>query len=168
MLLHQDFIRIAKKYANKLAFIDRTTDRRITYSRALTASLILAEKIKKYTDDFIGIMIPTSAGCALSILGVLMNGRTPVMINYATGAANNAIFAREKCGFKTIITSRSLLEKINCPAIEGMVFIEDIMEGISSREKFKAAVIAKLPAALIVKMVHRGSEDDNSVILFTS
>ena len=168
MLLHQRFVKVAKKYGNKPAFIDRTSDRRVTYSRALVASLILAEKMKRYGDDFTGIMIPTSAGCALSVLGVLMSGRIPVMINYSTGAVNNAVYAQGKCNFKTIITSRALIEKINCPVIDGMVFIEDIMEGISGRERLKAALIAKLPAALILKTVHGGHEDDNSAVLFTS
>lgn len=168
MLLHQRFVKVAKKYGNKPAFIDRTSDRRVTYSRALVASLILAEKMKRYGDGFTGIMIPTSAGCALSVLGVLMSGRIPVMINYSTGAVNNAVYAQGKCNFKTIITSRALIEKINCPVIDGMVFIEDIMEGISGRERLKAALVAKLPAALILKTVHEGHEDDNSAVLFTS
>ena len=168
MLLHQHFVRIAKRYGSKPAFIDRTSDRRITYSKALIASLILAEKFKKYNKGFLGIMIPTSAGCALSILGTLMSGRTPVMINYSTGAANNAVYAQKKCNFKTIVTSKALLEKINCPVVDGMVFIEDIMEKISRSEKLKAALIAKLPVTLILKMIHSGHKDDNIVILFTS
>jgi acyl-[acyl-carrier-protein]-phospholipid O-acyltransferase / long-chain-fatty-acid--[acyl-carrier-protein] ligase len=168
MLLHQHFVRIAKRYGDKLAFIDRTSDKRVSYSKALIASLILSEKFRKYKEGFLGIMIPTSAGCALSILGTLMSGRTPVMINYSTGAANNALYAQKKCNFKTIITSKALLEKINCPIIDGMVFIEDIMEEISGREKLKAVLKAKLPVPLILKMIHGGHEDDNTVILFTS
>jgi acyl-[acyl-carrier-protein]-phospholipid O-acyltransferase / long-chain-fatty-acid--[acyl-carrier-protein] ligase len=168
MLLHQHFVEIAKRYGNKLAFIDRTSDKRITYSKSLIASIILAEKLKKHTEGFIGIMIPTSAGCALSILGTLMSGKTPVMINYSTGAANNALYAQQKCNFKTIITSKALLEKISCPVIEGMVFIEDIMESISVGEKLRAALIAKLPVPLILRILHGGQQDDNLVILFTS
>jgi acyl-[acyl-carrier-protein]-phospholipid O-acyltransferase/long-chain-fatty-acid--[acyl-carrier-protein] ligase len=168
MLLHQHFVRIAKRYGSKLAFIDRTSDRKVTYSKALIASLILTEKFKKYEEGFIGIMIPTSAGCALSVLGTLMSGKTPVMINYSTGAANNVKYAQRKCNFNTIITSKALIEKINCPVVDGMVFIEDIMEGVSWREKIKAALISKLPALLILKMIHEGSNDDNLVILFTS
>jgi acyl-[acyl-carrier-protein]-phospholipid O-acyltransferase / long-chain-fatty-acid--[acyl-carrier-protein] ligase len=168
MLLHRHFVKIAKRYGNKLAFIDRTSDRRVTYTKALIASLILSDKFKKYEEGFLGIMIPTSAGSALSILGTLMSGKTPVMINYSTGAANNAMYAQKKCTFKTIITSKALLEKINCPVLDGMVFIEDIMEGISAGEKLKAALKAKLPVPLILKMVHGGQEDDNVVILFTS
>jgi acyl-[acyl-carrier-protein]-phospholipid O-acyltransferase / long-chain-fatty-acid--[acyl-carrier-protein] ligase len=168
MLLHQHFVKIAKRYGNKLAFIDRTSDRRVTYTKALIASLILSDKFRKYEEGFLGIMIPTSAGCALSVLGTLMSGRTPVLINYSTGAASNAMYAQKKCNFKTIITSKALLEKINCPVIDGMVFIEDIMEAISAGEKLKAALKAKLPMPLIFRMVHGGQDDDNVVILFTS
>ncbi|MEW6584392.1 MAG: AMP-binding protein [Nitrospirota bacterium] len=168
MLLHQHFVKIAKRCGNKLAFIDRTSDKKVTYSKALIASLIISEKIKKCDPGFVGIMIPTSAGAALSILGALMAGRTPVMINYSTGAANNVKYAQKKCGFTTIITSKALLEKIDCPVIEGMVFIEDIMEGITTGEKLKAALISKLPAPFILRMIHGGHEDDNVVVLFTS
>jgi len=168
MLLHQHFVTIAKRYGDKLAFIDCTSDKRVSYSKALIASLIFSEKFRRYKEGFLGIMIPTSAGCALSILGTLMSGRTPVMINYSTGAANNALYAQKKCNFKTIITSKALLEKINCPIIDGMVFIEDIMDEISGREKLKAALKAKLPVPFILKMIHGGHEDDNIVILFTS
>lgn len=168
MLLHQHFVKIAKRCGNKLAFIDRTSDRRVTYTKALIASLILSDKFKKYEEGFLGIMIPTSAGCALTVLGALMSGKTPVMINYSTGAAQNAAYAQKKCHFKTIVTSKALLERINCPVLDGMVFIEDIMEGVSSTDKLKAAFKAKLPLALILRIVHAGQEDDNAVILFTS
>lgn len=168
MLLHQQFIKSAKKYGEKLAFIDRTSDRRITYSKALIASFILANKFQKYDKGFIGIMIPTGVGCALSILGALMSDRTPVMINYSTGAANNALYAQKRCGFKTIITSKALLDKIGCPTLDGMVFIEDIMQGVSIKDKLSAALKSKLPLQILFKNIHMGSEDDNAVILFTS
>jgi acyl-[acyl-carrier-protein]-phospholipid O-acyltransferase/long-chain-fatty-acid--[acyl-carrier-protein] ligase len=61
MLMHHRFVVTAKKYGGKLAFIDHSTDRKMTYSKALIASLILQEKFKKYEEGFIGIMIPTTA-----------------------------------------------------------------------------------------------------------
>ncbi|MBI5464390.1 MAG: AMP-binding protein [Ignavibacteriales bacterium] len=168
MLLHHKFIETAKQYGNKLAIVDRTTNRRITYARALIASLILSEKLKKYDPGFIGIMIPTSAGCLLTMLAALMSGRTPVMINYSTGAAQNAEFGQKKCDFKTIITSRALLEKINCRIVPGMVFIEDIMNEITVYDKLSAAVKSKLSAGMIQSRVAAGNGDDNLVVLFTS
>ena len=90
------------------------------------------------------------------------------MINYSTGAEGNAKYAQKKCKFKTIITSRALLEKIGCPVIEGMVMIEDIMEGVTVVDKLKAALKAKLPLSLLLGSIHKGDEDDTAAILFTS
>ena len=97
-----------------------------------------------------------------------MSGRIPVMINYSTGAEANARYAQKKCKFKTIITSKALLEKINCPVIDGMVLIEDIMAGVTTADKLKAALISKLPVNLIFNTIHKGNEDDTAAILFTS
>jgi len=168
MLLHHQFVAMAKKHSKKLGIIDKTTKRNVTYERALIGSLILARKFKKYDQGYIGIMIPTSAGCALATVGALMSGRVPVMINYSTGAENNARYAQEKCGFKTIITSKALLEKINCPLIDGMILIEDIMKRVSTLDKLRAALIAKMPVSVITNSIHGGAEDDTVAILFTS
>ncbi len=131
MLLHQEFVRNAKRYSKKFAIKDKTTKSDVTYGRALIGALILSKKFESYDKGYIGIMIPTSAGCALATVGALMSGRVPVMINYSTGAEQNCRFAQEKCNFKTIITSKALLDKISCPVIEGMVLIEDIMKSVS-------------------------------------
>ncbi len=168
MLLHQQFVHMAKKHAKKLAIIDKTTGKNVTYSRALIGALILGSKFKKYDKGFIGIMIPTSAGCALATVGALMSGRIPVMINYSTGAESNAKYAQKKCKFKTIITSRALLEKIDCPVIDGMVLIEDIMESVSTGDKLIAALKTKLPVKMILNSIHKGDENDTAAILFTS
>lgn len=159
---------MAKRHAGKLAVIDKSTGKSVTYSRALIGALILSSKFKKYDEGFIGIMIPTSAGCALATVAALMSGRIPVMINYSTGAEVNARYAQKKCRFKTIITSKALLEKINCPLIEGMVLIEDLMAGVTTGDKLKAALKTKLPVSMILNTVHKGEDNDTAVILFTS
>jgi acyl-[acyl-carrier-protein]-phospholipid O-acyltransferase/long-chain-fatty-acid--[acyl-carrier-protein] ligase len=159
---------MAKRHAKKLAVIDKTTGKNITYSRALIGALILSSKFSRYDKGFIGIMIPTSAGCALATVGALMSGRIPVMINYSTGAEANAKYAQRKCKFKTIITSKTLLEKINCPVIDGMVLIEDIMAGVTTTDKLKAALRTKLPVNMILNGIYKGDENDTAAILFTS
>jgi acyl-[acyl-carrier-protein]-phospholipid O-acyltransferase/long-chain-fatty-acid--[acyl-carrier-protein] ligase len=168
MLLHQQFVRIAKAHKKKLAFIDRSTGRRLTYGRSLVAALILSRKLRRYRDTYIGIMVPTSAGCALAILATLFAGKVPVMINYSTGAETNARFAQQRCGFRRIITSRALLEKINCQKVDGMVFLEDILGAVSIVDKVAAASRAAMPTAVLMKSVYGGVEDDTAVILFTS
>ena len=121
MLLHSEFIKIAKQKKSKIAIVDKTTEKELSFSKSLIAALILASKLKKIKDGFVGVMVPNSAGSILTVLGLLFNKKVPVMINYSTGAKENCLYARDKCGFKTIITSKKLLEKINCEFIPGMI-----------------------------------------------
>jgi acyl-[acyl-carrier-protein]-phospholipid O-acyltransferase/long-chain-fatty-acid--[acyl-carrier-protein] ligase len=168
MLLHQQFVRIARRHAKKLAIIDKTTGKSITYSKALIGALILCSKFRKYDKGFIGIMIPTSAGCALSSVAMLMSGRVPVMINYSTGAENNARYAQKKCKFRTIIASKALLDKIGCPVMDGMVMIEDLMAGVTTGDKLKAILKSLLPVSILLSLLHSGNENDTAAMLFTS
>ncbi len=168
MLLHHKFILSAKKNPGKNAIVDKTTNKTVTYQKALIASLILAARFKKNEGEFIGIMLPTSAGAALATAACLMGGKIPVMINYSTGALENALYAKKKCSFGTIVTSSALLEKINCPKIEGMVFLEETMNQITAAEKIKAAIKSKLPAKTLIKMVGGTNDYETAAILFTS
>lgn len=168
MLLHQQFVRIARRHAKKLAIIDKTTGKSITYSKALIGALILCSKFRKYDKGFIGIMIPTSAGCALSSVAMLMSGRVPVMINYSTGAENNARYAQKKCKFRTIIASKALLDKIGCPVMDGMVMIEDLMASVTTGDKLKAILKSLLPVSILLSLLHSGNENDTAAMLFTS
>ncbi|PKL82914.1 MAG: bifunctional acyl-ACP--phospholipid O-acyltransferase/long-chain-fatty-acid--ACP ligase [Ignavibacteriae bacterium HGW-Ignavibacteriae-3] len=168
MLLHHEFVRSAKKFEKKLAVIDRTLGRRVTYKKALIGSLVLTNKFKQYEEGFLGIMLPNTVGTVLSVLATVMSGRIPVMINYSTGAAANCEFAQKKCAFKTIITSRALLEKVGCPHIDGMVYLEDIMKSVSFFDKIRAALKSGLSAESIIKKIHQGEENDTLLILFTS
>lgn len=168
MQLHQRFIQTAKKFSLRIAVYDKATMTDFTYSKMLIASFILKEYIGKIRGKYIGVLLPTGAGAMLTILGTLMKGKIPVMINYSTGAMDNCRYAREKCQFKTIITSKKLLDKLNLEPIDHMIYIEDILAKVRLKDKLKAALLSKLPFALLKNLVHHGSLDEISVILFTS
>ena len=168
MLLHQQFIRVAKRNRHKMALVDRSTGRRLDYGKALIGSLILARKFKRIDDGYVGVMIPTSAGCMLTILALVMCGKVPVMINYSTGAEENVRYARRRCGFRTVITSRGVLEKVGCPEMDDMLFIDELMKEVSGLDKALAALKAALPSPLLLAGLHGGRVDDTLVVLFTS
>jgi acyl-[acyl-carrier-protein]-phospholipid O-acyltransferase/long-chain-fatty-acid--[acyl-carrier-protein] ligase len=168
MTLVEAFIRTAKKYPNQLAIVDRLTGQRVTYKNALLRSTILARKLEKYDPGFIGVMIPNTAGVILAVVAATMTGRTPVMINYSSGAAQNCKEAQRRLGFKTIITSRALLAKIKCPEVEGMVFLEDIAASVSTIEKITGSLRATRSLERMLASLPPISEDDKAVILFTS
>ena len=168
MILHYKFISTAKRMGSKIAIVDKLADTRISYEKALIATLILKEKLSRYSDKYIGIMIPNSAGVMLATAASLMAGKIPVMINYSTGAAENSLYAQKKCGFNTIITSRALLNKLNCPLVDGMVCLEDIMTTVTTADKLKAALVSRLPVSIIKKLLPKADIDDTACILFTS
>ncbi len=165
--LHHAFIRTAKHAGGKTAFIDRNTGRRLSYKESLIAALLLARYLKRFPDDYIGVMLPNSVACTLAILGTLLAGKVPVMLNYSTGAEQNCRYAMEKCGFRTILSTASLLRRIDCPQLAGMVLIEEVLAGISAWEKTTAALRALLPAKLL-QLINPGRLDDTAVIMFTS
>jgi len=163
------FIRSAKTHAKKLAVVDRATGQRVTYKDVLLRALILASKLKGRDDEgFIGVMVPTSAGCMYATLAVLLSGRTPVMINYSTGAADNCRDAQRRLAFSTILTSKALLAKISCPLIDGMVCLEDLAASVSTLDKLKGAARATRSSDRIVGKLPPGDDDQYAVVLFTS
>ncbi len=167
MLQHR-FIDSTISNPDKIAFIDRSTERDISYSQALLASLILARRFGKLERGRIGIMLPTSSGGGLAIIGAVMAGRTPVMINYSTGAEKNCRYAQDSCDFRIIITTKALLEKTGCAHLPEMVFIEDILSSLGKFEKATAFLKSKLPRPLLKRLVGKPNLDLPAVILFTS
>lgn len=168
MRLHETFIRTAKRYEKKLAIIDRATNQRVTYRAVLLRALILAEKLKSCDEGFVGIMVPTSAGCIYAMLAVLISGRTPVMINYSTGAAENCRDAQRRLAFRTVLTSRALLDRIKCPVLDGMICLEDLAKQVNALDKIRGALRASGSADRIIGRLPPGDDDQNAVVLFTS
>lgn len=68
-------------------------------------------KAKARDDERIGIMLPASAAAVLAWLGALMAGKTPVMCNWTSGAANFS-HGLEATGVRHVFTSSRLLDKL--------------------------------------------------------
>jgi len=162
------FVRTAKQHSAKLAIIDKTTGHRVTYRAALLRSLILSRKFAAFEPGMIGVMMPTSAGGILAVVAAVMSGRTPVMINFSTGAEQNCRLAQRRLAFRTIITSRALLDRVKCRPVDGMVFIEDLASGVSRLDALRGLLAASRSVETICRSVYKPSPDDNVVILFTS
>lgn len=168
MILHKQFIDTAKRRASHLAIKDAARNTELSFQRLLIACLMFFRRLKKLDDDSVGIMLPTSAGAVISIIATLFAGKVPVMINYSTGAEANIRFAQRKCRFKSVITSRLVLERVGCPEIDGMIFAEDLMASFSKGDKIKALLTSLLPSFILKRIVASAKPDDTTVILFTS
>ncbi|MCF7919298.1 MAG: AMP-binding protein [Candidatus Cloacimonetes bacterium] len=167
-MLHLSFMISAQKNRKKTAITDLATDKSYTYDKLLIASLILKNKLSKYRSQYLGVMLPTTAGCHLTVIACLMSNKIPVMINYSMGAIDNCQQAIDKCGLTVIITSSKMLSKLKLKPIPEMIYIEDILKTVSIANKLQAVLISRLPNFLMRQFVHQGDREDVSVILFTS
>lgn len=69
-------------------------------------------KAKAGNGERVGIMLPASAAAVLAWLGALMAGKTPVMCNWTSGAANFS-HGLEAAGVRRVFTSSRLLDKLS-------------------------------------------------------
>lgn len=165
MQLHRRFIEQAQKNPNKIAVTDYGLNRNYTYKQILLSAILLSKQISGLTSDrYIGLMIPVSGAHIIAKLAILMAGKTPALINHSTGALKNCDYARKKCGTRLFLTSKLLLEKLNVPATEDMIFIEEILPSMKQFEQQSALFNERD----VEQMVHSGSDEEEAVVLFTS
>ncbi len=144
----------------------------LSYGRALAAGWALSRWINRCTSGqgAIGLMLPASVGGALANLGVVLARKTAVNLNFTTGREALQAAIRQ-CGIETIITSETLLRRLNLDPLPGMVFLEDILRGIP-RVCLLALWLAGflLPGFLLRRLVSPANckPDDLAAILFSS
>lgn len=142
--LHTAFIARAKRRWRGLAMAD-STGQRLTYGHALVGALLLGRLIRAKTpgQDMVGLLLPASVGGAVANIATLFAGRTPVNLNFTAGAEAMAA-AREQCGIRTVITSRRFLDKAGLAAGPEMVFLEDLRGEITSGQRLRTLLRARL------------------------
>jgi acyl-[acyl-carrier-protein]-phospholipid O-acyltransferase / long-chain-fatty-acid--[acyl-carrier-protein] ligase len=156
---------------NKVAIIDGD-ERAFSYDDIVKASLALGHALKKGTrpGEAVGLMLPTSAGAVISFFGVCAYGRVPAMLNFTSGAAGlkSAIGIAKA---RRVITAKRFIHMAKLePLIEQLkdaaeiVYLEDVRERISLRDKLAAGIGMFLPGAAI----NRPLQGAPAVILFTS
>lgn len=122
---------------------------------------LLADIIKKYPGDYIGIMLPALTGTSLLVVATYLAGKIPVMLNWTLSqeAFEHCIHYKK---LPAILTSKSFYQKIQAPYYEenNLVFLEDILKNISLKQKLSALYQAtrfRIP-----------EQKEEAVILFTS
>jgi len=169
-LLHLRFIATAKRNGRLFCMAD-STGKTLTYGKALIVSLALAHVIRCQGADkhMIGVLMPSSVGGALANIAVLLAGKVPVNLNFTAGRDAMAL-AVQQCGITTIFTSRIFLAKAKLEELPGMVFLEDLLKGIASFDKARAALQAWFLPTSLLQALHRHEHgpDDLATIIFSS
>jgi acyl-[acyl-carrier-protein]-phospholipid O-acyltransferase/long-chain-fatty-acid--[acyl-carrier-protein] ligase len=105
------FVRTAKARWSSFCIAD-SSGRELTYGRALAAALVLARTLSGTTrgERTIGLLLPASVGGALANIAASFAGKVPVNLNFTAGH-DSMVAAIERCGIRTILTSRTFVKK---------------------------------------------------------
>src|SRR5439155_18660830 len=168
--LGRQFVRTAKHRWFSFCMAD-SSKRRLTFGDALVASLLLSRWIRRHSPDDtnIGLLLPASVGGALANVATSLAGKVPVNLNFTAGREGMAA-AIARCEITTILTSRLFLSKAGLDEIDGMVFLEDVLNQMSALAKLRMLVIARLlPSWAINRLYVRGEGGDAlATVIFSS
>ncbi len=101
---------------------------------------------------------------------MLLAGKVPVNLNFTAGR-EAMVSAIQQCSIRMILTSRIVLHKAKLEHMEGMVFLEEAVKGISSLQKVQTTLTALLlPSRLLATLFHHGERtpDALATVIFTS
>ncbi len=140
----------------------------VTYERMLIGALLMARRFERLPGTSVGLMLPASVACDMMLLGLLLAGKRPVLLNWTTGPANLRHAARLS-GLTHAITSSRLRDRLGLD-IEGVAFIdvEDLRRQVGRFEQMRTLLTVRLWPAGVRERVPRALPDDDAVILFTS
>ena len=172
--LHHEFIRRARRHPLRLAMADLISGE-LSCIKALAGVIALARALrgKWQGQDAVGILLPTSVGGNLVNLAASLSGRVVVNLNFTAGKPAMTSAAAQ-AGLKTVVTSRSFVEKANLELPDGVetIWLEDVRPTIRRLDRALALALALLaPIRLLERLAganRRISVDDTVAIIFSS
>ncbi len=162
----------ARKYGAKRHILEDQERNPLSYTDVIRASFALGGKIAALTrrGDRVGVLLPSSAGAAVTFFALQAHGRVPAMLNFTAGIRNLRA-AVKLAGVERVLTSRRFVEQGKLhdlvDALEAtcqITFLEDLGKAIGGVDR-----VAALGASLLARQMRaKASPHDAAVILFTS
>jgi len=148
--LDRRVIRNARRHWNRFAMAD-SSGRELSYGRMLTGSVLLAGWARRVSvpEEAIGVLLPSTVAGALVNVGVTLAGRVPVNLNFTAGREAMASAMRQ-CGIRTVVTSKLFLAKAKIEAMDGMVFVEDVLARAGKLAQLRALLMARFVPAFLL------------------
>jgi acyl-[acyl-carrier-protein]-phospholipid O-acyltransferase/long-chain-fatty-acid--[acyl-carrier-protein] ligase len=167
------FIRSCKKTLMTKRLAD-SGGAEFTGGKLLAASLamrrVLLREVLAVDEQFVGILLPSSAGCAIANLAVSLARRTSVNLNFTASEADIRHCVQD-AGVRHVLTSRKLLEKKPLDLGVEFVCLEDLKDKITNFDRLISAFAAyAVPAPALEWMIglKKIRPDDIITVIFTS
>lgn len=145
----------------------------MTYERMKTLCGSLSLEFILWGDEKIGVMLPSSGPTLSLILGLMLAGKVPVMMNWTLGPRHLQDVARI-AKLSKIITSIELVERLPFELTEELeekfLFIEEMKEQLSFEKRLAAVDLSRHSRSYFKKRfgLSQLSAHDPAIIFFTS
>ncbi|MGB8400424.1 AMP-binding protein, partial [Bradyrhizobium sp.] len=142
---------------------------KLSYKKLIIGAQVLGAKIAPLAPQgaAVGVLLPNSAGVAVTFFALQSIGRIAAMLNFTAGAAN-VVSACKAAKVDVVLTSRTFVEKGHLEAlidalrtVAKVVYLEDVRATITLADKVKGLIAGGRPAVEI-------DPNSPSAILFTS
>lgn len=142
---------------------------KLSYKKLIVGAQVLGGKLAAFAPvgANVGVMLPNSAGVAVTFFALQGIGRVPAMLNFTAGAANMTA-ACHAAKVEVIFTARAFIDKARLgdvvaklSEVARIVYLEDVKASVTLADKIKGLLRSGTP------LVAR-KPDDPAAILFTS
>ncbi len=140
-----------------------------TYREIITGICALRPLIQSLAGERVGLMLPASAGSAITYLAMLFAEKTPVLLNWTTGARNMG-HALDLTGSKHVLTVKPLVQRIEQQGVDlsairdRFVYLEDLRAKLGTLAKLSAVWQARFDWSAL----RRAKPQKHAAILLTS
>jgi acyl-[acyl-carrier-protein]-phospholipid O-acyltransferase/long-chain-fatty-acid--[acyl-carrier-protein] ligase len=170
--LHRSFMRTARRHPFRLALADPQTPK-LNFLSYLARAVFLARRLQQPWNQqrMVGLLLPPSVPAALANFSAMLMGKVPVNLNYTLSDESLGSCIRQ-CDIKTVLTSRTFLEKVKLKIPVQTLYLEEVAAAAGSFEKLLSVLSACLmPAGILERSL--GCEkpaqlDDLATVIFSS
>jgi acyl-[acyl-carrier-protein]-phospholipid O-acyltransferase/long-chain-fatty-acid--[acyl-carrier-protein] ligase len=170
--LPRAFLDTARAHASKEAMAD-SSGVSLTYGSALVRAIALGRALFRELgpEPYVGVMVPPNVPAAILNIALLLQGKIPINLNYS--ASQNVIdAAADQSGFKHVITSRKVIEKVHLTPKGTLLFLEDMPAKVGKLDKVWALMVARLVPQALLGSFLPGLKDEKlgatATVMFTS
>lgn len=141
----------------------------LSYRKLILAAQVLGRKLEPLAPRgaAVGVMLPNSAGVAVTFFALQTIGRVPAMVNFTSGP-QNVLSAMTAANVEVVLTSRTFVEKARLgDLVERLslslkvIYLEDVRACITITDKLSGLLLGSRPQA-------KRNCNDPAAILFTS
>ena len=156
-------------YETTTPIVEDPLGTKLSYKKLIVGAQVLGAKIAAMSEpgEAVGVLLPNSAGVAVTFFALQSIGRVAAMLNFSAGPAN-VISACRTAKVKTVLTSRAFIEKgrlgdliAALEPIVTIVYLDDVRTTITLKDKITGLLRGSKPQV-------KTNTDDPAAILFTS